>query len=56
MAVNVSVQYNGGFLLDMILLTQCTISLPDNNWLCVLLYYPVFKKPYLDPEKILSSG
>ena len=41
MAINVSVQYNGGFLPDIILLTQC--------------YYIPSGNPFKCPEQVLSS-
>ena len=41
MAINVSVQYNGGFLPDIILLTQC--------------YYIPSGNPFKCPEHVLSS-
>ena len=40
MAINVSIQYNGGFLTDVILLTQCylhrgTRIIPGRRYVCV---------------------
>ena len=40
MAINVNVRYNGGFLPDIILLTQCYLLFPSGN-------------PFICPEEVL---